>query len=296
MIQVHSISKRFGTLQAVDEVSFEIGAGEAFALLGPNGAGKSTTIHMLGGLLEPDHGSVTFGAAGSPRDPEVRRRLGVAPQGLAIYDELTGEENLRVFGSLYGLTGARLRERIDWCLEFAQLEDRRKDRAGQYSGGMQRRLNLACALVHGPELLICDEPTVGVDPQSRNLIFESLEELQRAGTALLYTTHYMEEAQRLCERVAIMDHGKLLAIDTVEGLIRSHGGGSLVLAELDSPPPPEARLPGSLEGTCLRVDTDRPFEVVAELGRTGVGIRELRVERPDLERVFLELTGRSLRD
>ena len=296
MLEARSLKKRYGDLLAVDDVSFSIRKGEAFGLLGPNGAGKSTTIHMLAGVVAPDGGSVTIGGEPDPSRPEVRRQIGVAPQGLAIYDELSGEENLSVFARLYGLTGARLRERIDWSLEFAGLTDRRKQRAAAYSGGMKRRLNLACALVHEPALLICDEPTVGVDPQSRNHIFEGIETMRAQGTTLLYTTHYMEEAQRLCDRVAIMDHGRILAVDTVDALIEAHGGLSLVQAELTSPPAAGVEHPGTLDGTTLRIDTDRPFELVASLGKGQLDIASLRVERPDLERVFLQLTGRSLRD
>ena len=295
MIEVRSLCKRYGDLRAVDDVSFRVERGEAFGLLGPNGAGKSTTIHLLAGVLAPDGGEVRLDGE-DPQDSRVRTRLGVSPQELAIYEELTGEENLRVFAGLYGLRGDALRERVEWALEFAGLADRRKQRAAKYSGGMKRRLNLACAVVHGPELLICDEPTVGVDPQSRNHIFESIESLRADGTTLLYTTHYMQEAQRLCDRVAIMDHGKLLAADTVDALIETHGGSSLVLAEFDEPPADGAELPGELNGTELRVDSERPFELVAELGRGPHRIRTLKVERPDLERVFLQLTGRSLRD
>ena len=296
MIEARALGKRYGDLTAVDDVTFRIEPGEAFGLLGPNGAGKTTTIHMLAGVLAPDSGQVRLDGDGDPSRPQGRRRIGIAPQSLAIYDELTGEENLATFGAVYGLTGAHLRERVDWALEFAGLTERRKDRAGAYSGGMKRRLNLACALVHEPAILICDEPTVGVDPQSRNHVFESIEALRRGGTTLLYTTHYMEEAQRLCDRVAIMDHGRILALDSVEELIRAHGGTSVVLAELAAPPPDGADVPGTLDGTTLRVDTDRPFELVATLGKGQLDVRELRVERPDLERVFLQLTGRSLRD
>jgi len=296
MLEARSLQKRYGEIRAVDDVSFEVRPGEAFGLLGPNGAGKTTTIHMLAGVLVPDGGEVRIGGAADPTRPELRRRIGVAPQSLAIYDELTGEENLRVFASLYGLRGAELRERVERGLEFAGLVDRRKHRTAAYSGGMKRRLNLACALVHEPDILICDEPTVGVDPQSRNHVFESIEALRARGTTLLYTTHYMEEAQRLCDRVAIMDHGRILAIDTVDALIEAHGGRSLVQAELGAVPEPGTELPGRLDGTTLTVDTDRPFELVATLGRGGLDIRSLRVERPDLERVFLQLTGRSLRD
>jgi ABC-2 type transport system ATP-binding protein len=296
VIEARNLSKRYGQLQAVDGVSLTLKKGEAFGLLGPNGAGKTTLIHMLVGALVPDAGEVRVGGEPDPGRPSVRRRIGVAPQTLAIYEELTGGENLATFGRLYGLSGPALRERTDWALEFAGLTDRRRHLVKTYSGGMKRRLNLACALMHEPAVLVCDEPTVGVDPQSRNHVFESIERLRKDGLTLLYTTHYMEEAQRLCDRVAIMDHGRILAVDTVEALIQAHGGHSLVLAELGSPPPPGMELPGECHGTSLRIATERPFESVASLGKSGLDIRQLRVERPDLERVFLELTGRTLRD
>ncbi|MGE3175808.1 MAG: ABC transporter ATP-binding protein [Planctomycetota bacterium] len=296
MIEARSLQKRYGQLQAVDDVSFTVRAGEAFGLLGPNGAGKTTTIHMLCGVLVPDAGEVVIDGRSDPMRPEVRRQIGIAPQGLAIYEELTAAENLRLFARLYGIGGERLRQRVDAALEFAGLEDRRNDHVDTFSGGMKRRLNLACAIVHEPKVLICDEPTVGVDPQSRNHVFDCIEALKARGTTLLYTTHYMEEAQRLCDRVAIMDRGKVLAVDAVDALIEAHGGDSLVQAELAAPPPAGVTLPGELDGATLRAATDRPFELVASLGRSGLDIRALRVERPDLERVFLQLTGRSLRD
>jgi ABC-2 type transport system ATP-binding protein len=296
MIEARGLEKRYGAVAAVDGVSFTIGSGETFGLLGPNGAGKTTTLMMLVGALAPDSGEVRIDGRGSPDDPELRRMVGVAPQGLAIYEELTAEENLAFFGRLYGLAGGRLRERVDWALEFAGLTDRRRQRASKHSGGMKRRLNLACALVHEPRILFCDEPTVGVDPQSRNHVFESIEALRAQGCTLVYTTHYMEEAQRLCDRVAIMDRGKVLALDGVSALIERYGGDSLVEAELVAPPAAGVPLPGELEGTKLRIESERPFEAIAALGRSGLEIAELRVERPDLERVFLHVTGRSLRD
>jgi ABC-2 type transport system ATP-binding protein len=296
MIEVTGLTKRYGDLCAVNDVSLSVARGEAFGLLGPNGAGKTTTILMLVGALQADAGQVTIDGQVDPTRAEVRRAVGVAPQALAIYDELTAAENLAFFGRLYGLRGAALAERVDWCLDFAGLSERRNDRSSTYSGGMQRRLNLACALVHEPSVLFCDEPTVGVDPQSRNHVFESIERLRDEGTTLIYTTHYMEEAQRLCDRVAIMDGGRILAIDTVSALIAEHGGSSLVEAELAAPPPADHGLPGELRDRTLRVGTDRPFETIAELSRADVTIERLRVDRPDLEKVFLELTGRSLRD
>lgn len=296
MIEAIDLQKSYGDLRAVAGVSLRIERGEAFGLLGPNGAGKTTTLHMLVGALAPDGGTVSINGRPDPTDPETRRCVGVVPQDLAIYGELTAEENLSFFGRLNGLRGTRLAERIDHGLEFAELTDRRKDRANEFSGGMKRRLNLACGLVHEPEVLLCDEPTVGVDPQSRAHIVERIAELQRSGCTLIYTTHSMEEAQRLCDRVAILDRGEVLALDTVEGLITAHGGTSVVHATFVTPPRADAGLPGELDGEQLRVETDKPFEAVAAIGRCAAEVAQLRVERPDLERVFLNLTGRRLRD
>jgi ABC-2 type transport system ATP-binding protein len=296
MIRVDDLHKSFGEIHAVDGVSFGVAKGETFGLLGPNGAGKTTTILLLLGAMESDGGRVEINGARDPRRPEVRRNLGVAPQSLAVYDDLTGEENLLFFARLYDLTGPRLKERVEWALEFSGLADRRKKRVSTYSGGMKRRINLACGMIHDPPVLLLDEPTVGVDPQSRNHIFEIIESLQRDGRTILYTTHYMEEAQRLCDRVAIMDQGKILALDGVDGLITSHGGRAVVEAELERPPDNPDSLPGKLDGSRVRIDTDRPLEDVARLAACGVRITHLQVDRPDLEAVFLALTGRSLRD
>ncbi len=296
MIEVTELRKHYGDVQAVDGVSFEIRAGEAFGLLGPNGAGKTTTIHITVGALAPDSGEVRIDGKPDPTRAETRAGVGVAPQDLAIYPVLTAEENLAFFAKLYGITGSRLKERVDWGLEFSGLTDRRKSRSVEFSGGMKRRLNLACAAVHEPRVLFCDEPTVGVDPQSRAHIFDRIEQLKAGGCTLIYTTHYMEEAQRLCDRVAIMDHGRILACDTVDALIAHHGGDSIVEAELLAVPSNRDTLGGEIDGDRLRVQTDKPFDAIAELGRSGVEVGELRVDRPDLERVFLALTGRSLRD
>ena len=217
------VSRKQLVVHAVDGISFDIKKGEVFGLLGPNGAGKTTTVNMAVGLLEPDAGSIELDGSGQPQQPEARAQIGVAPQTLAIYEDLSGEENLTFFGKIQGLTGKKLKERIAWCLDFVDLSDRRRDRVKTYSGGMKRRLNLAIALIHDPPLLLLDEPTVGVDPQSRNAIFEKIEVMRKEGRTIVYTTHYMEEAQRLCDRVGIIDHGKLLALDTVQGLITTHG-------------------------------------------------------------------------
>lgn len=286
MLRLKSLRKAFGETVAVDGVTLEARRGEVFGLLGPNGAGKTTTISMAVGLLRPDGGTVELDgangeAAGSPTDPAIRSRIGVAPQSLAVYDELTGAENVAFFGKLYGLRAGPLRERVDRLLALTGLTEKAGARVTTYSGGMKRRLNLAAALVHDPPLLLLDEPTAGVDPQSRNAIFDIVETLRAEGRTIVYTTHYMEEAQRLCDRVAIMDRGRILALDTVERLISAHGGTSVVTVR---------RAAGE-----LRVETADPM---AELARqmTGGDVLGLRVDRPDLEVVFLALTGRSLRD
>jgi len=295
MIEVRDLRKSYGTLTAVDGVSFDVRQGETFGLLGPNGAGKSTTMHLLVGFLHPDAGTIRVAGIGDPTRPATRQHLGLAPQSLSLYPDLTGEENLSFFGSLQGLSGRALGERVDAMLELAGLTDRRKHRVRTYSGGMQRRLNLACALVHDPPVLLLDEPTVGVDPQSRNHLFDSIESLRKQGRTILYTTHYMEEAERLCDRVAIMDHGKILALDSVPALIAAHGGPSLIEAELEEPPA-NGNHPGTWDGQRLRIPSERPLEEIARLAGSGVRFTSLHVKRPDLETVFLELTGRSLRD
>lgn len=281
MLNLQDVRKSFGKTVAVDGLSLSVRKGEILGLLGPNGAGKSTSVSLSVGLIAPDAGSVTIEGHGDPANPGVRQRIGVAPQALALYDALTGEENLRFFGEMYGLSGAALDQRVGWCLEFVGLTDRKNDFAGGYSGGMKRRLNLAAALMHDPQLLLLDEPTVGVDPQSRNKIFESIEELHRQGRTIIYTTHYMEEAERLCDRIAIVDAGRLLALGTVAELLAEHGG------------------PPTLVVTChgeeRRLQTADPL---AELNRIAAQstIDAFQMERPTLEQVFLRLTGRSLRD
>ncbi len=296
MIRVTDLRKSYGSNQAVDGVSLEIRPGETFGLLGPNGAGKTTTIHMIVGVLRPDAGSVELNGQGSPSSNAARGRMGLAPQALALYDTLTAQENLAFFGRLYGLSGERLRQRVQWALEVAGLVDRRFDRVATFSGGMKRRLNLVAALVHDPAVLLLDEPTVGVDPQSRHHIFERIEALKKEGRTILYTTHYIEEAARLCDRVAIMDHGRIRALDKVDHLIAEHGGHAVIHAELERPPPPGVSLPGRLDDLTLRVETDRPLEEIGRLAPLGLAFKSLRIDRPDLETVFLNLTGRSLRD
>jgi linearmycin/streptolysin S transport system ATP-binding protein len=219
MLAITHLHKSFGAIRAVDGVSFSVERGQLLALLGPNGAGKSTTVSMIAGLVTPDRGAVTIdGVAVSGDTDPVKRRIGLVPQDLALYDELTARANLRLFGSLYGLSEEVLERAIGSSLTLVGLSDRAGDRVKTFSGGMKRRLNLAAGLLHDPDIVLLDEPTVGVDPQSRNAIFENLELLKSRGKALLYTTHYMEEAERLADRIVIVDHGQVRADDTLSGL------------------------------------------------------------------------------
>ena len=221
MLQASDLWKSYGSKAAVEGVSLDVAAGEIVGLLGPNGAGKSTTVAMLCGLTPPDRGAVTLD--GQPVGDEAspaKRRIGLVPQDIALYEDLPALDNLELFGALYGVEGRLLHERSRAALELVGLADRAKDKPQAFSGGMKRRLNIACALVHDPDVLLLDEPTVGVDPQSRNAIFDNLETLRARGKALLYTTHYMEEAERLCDRVVIVDHGKVAAADRKEALVQ----------------------------------------------------------------------------
>jgi len=219
VLEIRSVRKTYGSLVAVDDVSFTVEPGRLTGLLGPNGAGKTTTVSMIAGLARPEKGSVLVsGKALSGDTDPLKRKIGLVPQDLALYDELSARDNLRYFGALYGLSGQALERAMHAALTLVGLADRAGDRVKTFSGGMKRRLNLAAGLLHDPEILLLDEPTVGVDPQSRNAIFDNLEELKRRGKALLYTTHYMEEVERLADRIVIIDHGKVVADDTLAGL------------------------------------------------------------------------------
>ena len=273
MLELKNLTKRYGERVAVDRLSLCVKRGERFGLLGPNGAGKTTAISMLVGALQPDSGEILFhGEPLSGESDPLKCRIGYVPQELALYDDLSAADNLRFFGAIYGLSGAKLSERVEATLAIAGLTDRAKDRVRTFSGGMKRRLNLAAALLHEPELLVLDEPTVGVDPQSRNAIFEALEKLAQSGLTLLYTTHYMEEVERLCDRIAIMDQGQIVA-----------EGTQSELREL---------LPTS---TSCAITLEANETTLALLQANGLTWREAS-ERGGLESVFLHLTGRSLRD
>jgi ABC-2 type transport system ATP-binding protein len=251
---------------------------------------------MLTGLIRPDKGSISYENLPHINSPITRKSLGVAPQALALYDDLTGEENLSFFGSMYDIPRSAVGSRVAEALELVGLTDRKSDRVVGYSGGMKRRLNLACALVHRPSFLLFDEPTAGVDPQSRNLIMEKIISLRNDQATVIYTTHYMEEAERLCDRVAIVDHGKMLDCDTPSALITRHGGGTMVTIELEKIPDPNIKLPAAIDGSTLVFVTNDPFGEVHRLREAGMTMRSVTIDRPNLERVFLNLTGRKLRD
>jgi len=303
------LRKSFGDLVAVDGVGFTIAPGETYGLLGPNGAGKTTTISMIAGLLERDDGEVLV--AGRPLDTTsvaVKSEIGYVPQDLAIYPDLSGRENLRFFGRLYGLSGEELGRRIDDVLEIVGLRDRAGDLAKEYSGGMKRRLNIGIGLLHRPRLLILDEPTVGVDPQSRNAILESVDRLSVEGMAVLYTTHYMEEAERLCDRVGIIDLGELKAEGTRRELVSLVGQRDQVVLSLAGDVEAAASACSALEMVHDASTVEERLELVVDEARralpriletvtdAGASIRSVEVVEPNLEAVFLHLTGKALRD
>ena len=309
VLRCAGLRKRFGDRHAVDGVGFEIGATETYGLLGPNGAGKTTTISMICGILGRDEGEVFV--AGERLDvgtTHAKRLVGLVPQDLAIYPDLTAYENLDYFGRLYGMRGAALRDRIGVVLDVVELRDRQRDRTASYSGGMKRRLNIAIGLLHGPTLLVLDEPTVGVDPQSRNAILSSVETLGREGIGILYTTHYMEEAERLCDRIGIMDQGRIIAEGTRQELVRTVGRTDRVAlaatGNLEQAAAMLRAMPRVVEVT-LRdggVDVLVPEaatmlpQLLAAAADAGATVRSVEVVEPDLEAVFLNLTGKALRD
>jgi ABC-2 type transport system ATP-binding protein len=307
LLEVVDVHKRYGPTVALDRVRFAVEQGEMFGLLGPNGAGKTTLLSIVSCLLEPTSGEVRIlGRTVRPGDRDLRRHIGIVPQELAIYGQLTARENLRFFGELYGLHGEELRRRVDQVLEAVALLDRADRRVDTFSGGMKRRLNLGAALVHGPELLLLDEPTTGVDPQSRNHIFEEVRRLNAGGVTVVYTSHYMEEVQALCPRIGIIDHGRLVACDTLPGLLhRLEGVIHFRVSEMT--PALRDRLE-ELDGAKLVERGDRGpallcrdvpatlLRLVGALQELHLQLTGLETEEPNLERVFLHLTGRALRD
>ncbi len=314
-IEVHELRKSFGSLQAVRGVSFSARAGEILSLLGPNGAGKSTTISMLSGLLPPDDGDACIeGHSIRTEAAAAKAALGVVPQDIALYPDLSARENLEFWGKMYGLRGAALRRRVDEVLDVIGLKDRQKDRVGKFSGGMKRRVNIGAALLHKPKVVIMDEPTVGIDPQSRRHILDNVKELNAQGMTVLYVTHYMEEAAEFSDHIAIVDQGRVIACGThaelialvgqqtrvdlklsadggaVEAAWRAVAGVSQVSVQADHAGGPPAV-------TVLCDDSNRVLPHLFEIaGRHGARITSVDIQEPNLEMVFLHLTGKALRD
>jgi ABC-2 type transport system ATP-binding protein len=309
IVEAAHLSKSYGATLAVVDMTFQMERGEFFGLLGPNGAGKTTTIAMLAGLIQPTSGRLMIDGLDPTLDPKgVKAKLGIVPQDFAFYPSLSARENLAFFGRIYGLWGDRLETRIRAVLNTVQLSERANEPVSAFSNGMKRRLNIAIGLVHEPSILILDEPTVGVDAQSRNAILESLELLNRAGVTMLYTTHYMEEATRLCHRVAIVDRGRLIALDTPPELARSVGEGFLLIefAEgVDAVFVQRLEQLGkvritNLERNRIQLETDSREKALKELvalaEESGVHVKTVNILEPNLEAVFLHLTGKHLRD
>ncbi|MCP3975233.1 MAG: ABC transporter ATP-binding protein [bacterium] len=309
-LDCRGLRKVFGDLVAVDDVGFHIDAGETYGLLGPNGAGKTTSISMISGLLKRDGGSITVdGEEMTTINLAAKALIGLVPQDIAVYPDLTARENLVFFGKLYGMSGKALQSRVDEVLEIIGLADRAGDRSDDFSGGMKRRLNIGIGLLHKPNLLILDEPTVGVDPQSRNAILESVEQLSSAGMAVLYTTHYMEEAERLCDRVGIIDHGVIKAEGTRRELVQMVGehdrirlettsGGlqSAVAALSELPSVVEAGAGDGLIELLVTEAGEHLTKILSIVTEAGVAVAGVDIDEPNLESVFLHLTGRALRD
>ncbi len=311
ILEVQNLVKNYGDFQAVKGVSFNIEEGEIFSLLGPNGAGKTTTISMLSTLYMPTSGDAVIGGHSVTKDPMgVRNIIGVVPQDLALYEDLTARENLIFWGQMYNLSGKSLNIRVDEVLEQIGLTDKAKDRVKTYSGGMKRRVNIGVGLLHKPRLLFMDEPTVGIDPQSRRAILDTVKDLNKQGMTLLYTTHYMEEAEELSNRVGIIDHGELIAIGSQKELTQQVGQSETLILHINENDDPQALIPSfkgikdvleaNVIGTEISIITpsakDVLASVVSKANERGIKIRSIDIREPNLEAVFLHLTGRALRD
>ena len=307
LIEIRDLQKSYGDLLAVDRVSFSAGAGTVFGLLGPNGAGKSTTISCLSGLLKPTAGSVIVGGFNMGNNAvQAKASLGIVPQELAIYEDLSAWDNLAFWGAAYGLKSNHLKQRVEHVLDRIGLADRACDLPKQYSGGMKRRLNFGCGLVHEPKVLLLDEPTVGVDPQSRERLFDLVREEKDKGTCVLYTTHYMEEAERLCDELAIIDHGKIIAAGTLAALRAEFGGNDLIQLSGSFDQARVEKAVTELRADVLSINSEMVMiaikdgarnlpAVLAGIGATGADIYDTRLSEPNLESLFLKLTGKELR-
>ncbi|MCH1625601.1 ABC transporter ATP-binding protein [Ferdinandcohnia quinoae] len=307
MLVVDNLKKSFGNREVVQNISFTVQKGESFGLLGPNGAGKSTTISMISGLLSIDSGRVVVGGVSVQKQPmESKKKIGVVPQEIALYPTISAKENLVFWGKMYGLTGRQAKKKADEVLETIGLTDRGKDKIETFSGGMKRRVNIGAALMHEPELLIMDEPTVGIDPQSRNHILETVKMLNQNGMTVIYTSHYMEEVDFLCERIGIIDNGQLIALGTKKELCNRLAGGTIQRIQVSEKKESFVKRIKALDSVEDIVTTDSHIEIVgsdqslADLitiaNQEKVKILNIQIQEPNLESLFLQLTGRTLRD
>ncbi len=305
---LQEVVKRFGNMHALDHISFDINKGEILGLLGPNGAGKTTAIRALSGLIGIDGGDITlFGEKQDVNNIKLKKNIGLVTQEITVFEELTAEENLRFFGGLYGVKGNLLKQRIKEILEFVGLSDYAKKVPGKFSGGMQRRLNIACALIHQPEFLIMDEPTVGIDPQSRNYILESVKELAKKGTTVLYTSHYMEEVQAIANRIIIMDQGRVIASGTLNELIKRIGHEETIRLTVTTPSEELKEAFTKIQGVKSVHQNNGEYMILSaaeagnlnrilDVARQKGEVMHIFADKPTLEDVFLTLTGKKLRD
>ncbi len=309
MLQIINLSKSFKDTKAVDNISFMVADGDIFGLLGPNGAGKSTTISMIASLIKPDSGQILYNGENVMQNPRaLQLNLGLVPQDIALYPSLTGLENLKFWGRAYGLSGTRLSNRIDTVSAIIGIKERLSDRVKRYSGGMKRRLNIGAALLHEPKLIIMDEPTVGIDPQSRNHILDTVKQLAENGVTVVYTSHYMEEVELLCNRVCIMDNGRIIASGTKNEIIQSIGANSEIELRLSAKDNKLLQAIASAKGAVsvnesgeiIRVTTNDEKQTSREIltlaGKSSANVVSYEIKRANLETVFLNLTGRALRD
>ncbi|MBS4197945.1 ABC transporter ATP-binding protein [Lederbergia citri] len=311
MLEVKELKKSYGKKEVVKNVSFTIEKGESFGLLGPNGAGKSTTISMICGLIPYDQGEVLVDDLSVKKSPMlIKKKIGVVPQEIALYPTMSAKDNLLFWGAMYGLKGSQAKKRADEVLEFVGLKDRANDRIETFSGGMKRRINIGAALMHEPELLIMDEPTVGIDPQSRNHILETVKKLNEKGMTIIYTSHYMEEVEFLCNRVGIIDHGEVIAIGTQSELCSRLVGGSVIQLNVENETIEALNAIRKLENVkkvvakedsnIIEIFAEQPYETLGSIMTAavndGMKIGAVEIKEPNLETLFLQLTGRSLRD
>lgn len=303
VLEINQLFKQYGEKKAVDHISFSVKEGSCFGLLGPNGAGKSTTMKLITGIIDANAGSVhAFGLDAAREREAIRMRVGYVPQEITLYELLSARDNLRFFGEMYGLKGKELSNRINDVLQEVGLADRAKDAVRTFSGGMKRRINIAAALLHNPKLLILDEPTVGIDPQSRNHIFEMIRRLNAEGVTIIYSTHYMEEVEALCDEIAIIDHGKVIVQGTLDSLLDQYAQSAIYVEVEPNETLPTFSSSKSIirEGRGYLIESDQLLDTFAEvtekIKQHGNKVKALEITRPTLEKVFLSLTGTSLRD